>query len=391
MNVAIFASDFYPSVGGVQEVVRQTAHALHDAGDRAMVLTNLYPKNLPASDEYEGIPVRRHVFRVPERNFKQMAGALLVGPWTLRRICAQLWKHRTDLIHVHCCSSNAYYAVRAKKRLGLPLVLTMHGELSMDATRLFERSEFARRNYRETIEAADAITACSDYALQEAERFSSQPFAERSKVVYSGVRVDDFRDARPYQHPRPYIFAIGRLAWQKGFDVLLAAFAEVLKTDSSHDLIIAGDGPDQQKLADLARDLGIVQHVKFFGRATREATVGLFTGCSVFVLPSRHEAMGIVSLEAMAARKPVVASRVGGVPEVVVDGETGILVEPDSVTGFAAAIISLLGDPQRRQSMGMAGLSRARVFDWCRINQQFRDIYESLVASSHGMAPAVAS
>jgi glycosyltransferase involved in cell wall biosynthesis len=203
------------------------------------------------------------------------------------------------------------------------MVLTMHGELSMDATRLFERSSFARQNLRTAIEQADAITACSQQAMHEAEEFYGKPFACEKMVVYSGVRVEDFRGAKPYAHPRPYLFAIGRLAWQKGFDLLLNAYAHILRNDPSHDLIIAGDGPDQEKLQNMVVELGIPRRVKFLGRTPRDIAVQLFTGCALFVLPSRLEAMGIVNLEAMAAGKAVVATRAGGVPEVVVVGKTG--------------------------------------------------------------------
>ena len=107
MNVAIFASRFYPHPGGVEEVVRQLAHEQMRRGDWPMIVTNRWPKNLPAREKLEGLPVHRYVFRVPEHNWKQMGGALLFGPSTLRRLCADLSVHKTQLIHVQCVSSNA--------------------------------------------------------------------------------------------------------------------------------------------------------------------------------------------------------------------------------------------------------------------------------------------
>jgi glycosyltransferase involved in cell wall biosynthesis len=209
---------------------------------------------------------------------------------------------------------------------------------------------------------------------------------DRARVIYSGVRVEDFSDAVPYVHPRPYMLAIGRLAPQKGFDCLLRACAEVFKHDSTHDLILAGDGPERDALVKLAQELQISSRVHFFGPAPRETATRLFAGCAFVVTPSRQEAMGIVNLEAMAAGKAVIATRVGGVPEIVQDGKNGVLVPPESVADLMAAIIAMLGDPARRAQLAEAGKQRAMEFDWSRINEQFRRIYSTLIPNRGDVA-----
>ena len=176
-------------------------------------------------------------------------------------------------------------------------------------------------------------------------------------------------------------WAIGRLAPQKGFDILLRACAEVFKHDTTHDLILAGDGPERAALTKLAEELQISNRVHFFGPAPRETTVRLFAGCTFLVTPSRLEAMGIVNLEAMAAGKAIISSRVGGVPEIVDDGRNGVLVTPESVTELSQAMVALLTDPARREKLAEAGRMRAMEFDWSRINEQFRRIYSSLIPS----------
>ncbi|MBC7784022.1 MAG: glycosyltransferase family 4 protein [Burkholderiales bacterium] len=387
MNIALFASDYYPSVGGVQEVVRQTARALRSAGDNPLVFSNRWPKSLPASEMLDGVAVRRHVFRVPGESTKQRIGTIIAGPWTLGQICRQLRKHQSQVIHIHCVSSNAYYAVRAARRLGLPLVLTIHGELSMDATGLFKRSEFARNNLAEAIRQADVITACSQNALSEAETFYGSALGARARVVYSGVRVADFEQGVPYKHPRPYVLGIGRLAPQKGFDVLLRSFAQRADIHGNHDLILAGEGPDQAMLVALAAELGVTNRVKFFGPANREQAVQLFSGATVVATPSRQEAMGIVNLEAMASGVALVSTRVGGIPEIVIDGKTGLLVEPGSSDQLADALARLLADPALRASLADAGRARAAEFDWSRINEQFRGIYSSLLKTPISVSP----
>jgi glycosyltransferase involved in cell wall biosynthesis len=387
VNVAIFASAFHPSLGGVEELCRQLAHALVARGDRPMVLTNRWPKTLPERESYEGLPVHRYAFRVPERTWRQRGGAMLYGPGTARQVRADLRAHGADVLHVQCVSSNAYYALMAKRRLGLPLVVTLQGELSMDATGLFQRSAFARSLMRAALEQADAVTACSGQTLAEAEAFLGRPFGGRGRVIYNGIKLADFASARAFEHPRPYVLAIGRHVPQKGFDVLLRAFTELVRGgETSHDLVLAGDGAERANLEALAGELGVSGRVRFVGRVGREEAVGLFAGCSFFVLPSRHEPMGIVNLEAMAAGKAVVASRVGGVPELVADGKTGLLVAGGEVGALAAAMGRMIRDEGLRCSLGRAGRERAEMFDWAALAGEYEDVYRRVVGQKGAAA-----
>jgi glycosyltransferase involved in cell wall biosynthesis len=383
VNVAVFASAFHPSLGGVEELVRQLAHQQTRRGERPLVVTNRWPKELAAVDEYEGLPVRRYPFRVPEPNLHQLGGALLYGPGTRQQICSDLKAHGTDLIHVQCVSSNAYYALHASRRLRLPLVVTLQGELTMDAAQIFQRSRFAQGLMRTVLREADAITACSGQTLEEAEIFSGQPFGDRGRVIYNGIRLRDFEGAAPFEWSNPYVLGIGRHVPQKGFDVLLRAFAQVVDAGlPSLDLLLAGDGDERRNLEELARELRVDGRVHFLGRVDREKAVRLFLGCSFFVLPSRHEPMGIVNLEAMAAGKAVLASRVGGVPELVTNEKTGLLVPGDNVEALASGIRCLATDADFRRRLGDAGRRRAADFDWSAIAAQYAEVYAGVSGES---------
>lgn len=379
MNIAHFASAFYPSPGGVQEFVRQLAGQQRADGDQPLILTNRWPKDLPAAETYEGIPVRRVVFRVPELNWRQLPGAAVWGPPTQKKIVGMLRTHGTDVIHIQCVSSNAWYALRARRKLKLPLVVTLHGELTVDAGGLFQRSRFAQKLLRSVLRKADVITACSVKTLQEAEAFYGESLTDRGQVIYNGVRIEEFSGAEPYSHPRPYILAIGRHVQQKGFDILLRAFARARKTgDGTHDLLIAGDGPEREYLERLSTKLNLKACVHFLGVTDRPTTARLFVGCSFFVLPSRVEPLGIVNLEAMAAGKAVLATCVGGVPEIVQTEGTGILVNAENVDAFAQGMGRLMCDSQLRARFGASGLERVRDFNWRSVAGQYRCIYEAL-------------
>ena len=390
MNVAIFASAFHPSLGGVEELVRQLAHEYRRQGMQVIVLVNRWPRSLPAEEEIEGIPVYRLAMRMPEYNLRVRLNYALGYPFVRARMLRILRRHRIDLIHVQCVSGNGHYAAIAARALHIPLIVTAQGERTMDAERVYEKSPFLNSVLRRLIKEADQITACSRDTLEDLERYGAVQFGERGSVIYNGIRLEDFDGIEPYRHPRPYILGIGRQVHQKGFDVLLEAFAR--SGLQSHDLLLAGEGAEREELAALARKLRLEACVHFIGRADRSKAVALFRGCDFFVLPSRQEPMGIVNLEAMAAGKAVVASRTGGVPELVIDGETGLLLPPGEPGPLAEALQRMAGDAALRERMGAAGRERVRQFTWQAVAGSYRTIYEKAVAEkgrrTAGMIPA---
>ena len=157
------------------------------------------------------------------------------------------------------------------------------------------------------------------------------------------MEAAELEQAAPHHERHPYVFAIGRLVPQKGFDVLLDAFARLCQSpDFDHRLLLAGDGPERTALEARAAALGLAERVSFLGATDRPLTASLFRGAAVFVLPSRHEPFGIVVLEALAAGTPVVATDVGGVSEFLPVGSHARLVEPGDAASLAAAIRAIL-------------------------------------------------
>lgn len=400
MKIALFASAFHPHLGGVEELVRQLAHALERAGHNAIVVTERWPRTLPAEEDFEGLRVFRFPFRARAggslpNQVRSAASLALTGPAIRRDIAALLGRERVDVVHVQCVSNNAPYAQNAARRLGLPLVVTLQGELSMDATGLYQRSEGARALMRRTLTQADALTGCSGQTLQEAEDFLGQPFGSRGRVVFNGIRLADFENIAPEQRERPFILGIGRHVEQKGFDVLLRAHARLIERAREEgaawpvpDLVLAGDGPMRPRLEQLRDELGLQGRAHLVGRADRPRTVALFKGCAFFVLPSRHEPMGIVNLEAMAAGRAVVASRVGGVPELVVEGQNGLLVPPDEPDALAKALWELSSRPEDAARLGKNGSERVRAFDWDAIAAQYVEVYQAALEVSEAKVKA---
>jgi len=213
---------------------------------------------------------------------------------------------------------------------------------------------------------ADAVTGSTRAILELVAR--QYPVSDKQVLVPLGLDIPA-AGAKLARQPQAnvMILFVGRLEARKGIDTLLEALPEVLRAFPSASVHIAGrdcgaaPGLSWEQLWQ-SRMRGQAQQgqVRFHGEVSNEVRDQLYEACDIFVAPSRYESFGLIYLEAMARGKPVIACRVGGVPEVVVDGETGILVPPGDPAALAAAILRLLRDPEQRERLGRAGHERYR-------------------------------
>jgi glycogen(starch) synthase len=173
---------------------------------------------------------------------------------------------------------------------------------------------------------------------------------------------------------------VGRLVSRKGFDVALSAFASIVRRFRSARMIIAGDGPARPALERQAAGLGLTGFVDFIGWVMPEQVPALINTATLMIVPSRREPFGLTALEAAQMARPVVATRVGGLSEIVVHGQTGLLVEKESPDALAEAITTLLKHPETATQMGYAARSRAiEKFGWDRYVDAHVMLYRRLV------------
>ena len=370
-SLVLMPSAYAPHVGGVEEVARQTAKILTQRGWRVTIVVDRWPRDLPVFETIDGVPVHRLALRVPDGGLRGQLSHFVSGRAARREFLTLLQHVDADLVHAHCVSFNGHYARLAKRNLGLPIVVSAHGELSMDAGQSFTRSEFMRQTLRGLLSEADALSAPSQFVAGELRAWSGRNLD--IEIVPNGIDPNEFDGVLPRPHPRPYVAALGRFVPQKGFDILINAFAQA--NLDGWDLLLAGDGPERQSLEARAG-----ANVHFLGRASRKEVAALLTGAQIFALPSRLEPLGIVNLEAMICGKPVIASRVGGVPEVVTDGETGLLVPPENVDALAAALRCLAGDAALRQKLGDAGRRRAQTLTWDAAAADYERFYHKVLS-----------
>jgi glycosyltransferase involved in cell wall biosynthesis len=291
-------------------------------------------------------------------------------PSALLRLAAIFRGLHVDVVHTHNLRPLIYGAPAARLARARAVVHTRHGQ-QFGAT----RAEILRLRWASRL--VDWMICVSEDSRRLAA--STGIAWEKLRVVHNGIDVEHFQYSGPCAGGP--IVSVGRLSPEKGVDQLLRAMAIVSKEDASLRLEIAGDGPSRGALGSLVEELNLTGQVSFLGEVDDVAS--LLQRAAVFVLPSLTEGISLTLLEAMSQGLPVVATRVGGSPEVVVHGETGLLVDPASPEQLASAILRLHRESGRARVMGLAARERVtQDFDARRMVREYQAIYFQCVEAS---------
>jgi glycosyltransferase involved in cell wall biosynthesis len=387
---------------------------------------------LPSDGQVEGRPAlrqiaifRQNLFRISEPFITQQAGKLRryrplyvgrlrygdapQGAWSLALSDARSWRtapriglqmltrnpgpyirllaqERPALIHAHF-GIDGVYALPLAQRLGIPLITTFHGFDATMATAAFLASP-AWVNYplfRGRLAREGHVFLCVSSFIRDRVLAMGFP-EERTRIHYTGVDVRAIQPRAP-EEERPVILHVARLVEMKGTRYLIEAFAALSPRHPDAELVIIGDGPLRPSLQARARSLGLGDKVVFLGALPHSQVFAWMRKAAMLVLPSirtgtgRVEGLGMVLLEAAATGVPVVATRVGGIPEGVRDGQTGFLVAERDAAALARGMATLLESPALRQRMGLeARMFVETMFDAEALDETLEDIYDNVLA-----------
>lgn len=272
-----------------------------------------------------------------------------ISPTLVLRLARLLRSGRYDIAHAHMVHADWYLAAASVVARSVPLVSSKHNP---DAFRKLAPFRIVERAFLRRYSAVIAIS-------EDLREFTERSTGVKTVTVHYGLSPSD-EPIRPRARTNhaPRLLAVGRLEKQKGFEVAIEAMKLVKAAVPGAQLLIAGDGQQRSMLAERVEALGLDNTVSLLGN--RDDVEELMRGADLLVHHARWEGFGLVLIEAMRAHLPIVASRVSAIPEVVADGESGLLVPPDDPQALAGAIIELLGDSTRRQAMGSAGFKRLR-------------------------------
>ena len=401
LRAALFTREYPPHVyGGAgvhveylsRELARKIEVEVHCWGPQNSDEANLHVRGAEPWSE------------ISEGTVGKFKGALEASSLNLTQVKAL---QGIDVVHTHTWYvSMAGYL--AKKLYGVPFVLTTH---SLEPLRAWKAEQlgsgYAMSSWMEktAILDADAIVAVSQGTKEDILRAYPEVDPGRIHVIYNGIDLAEYQKTPNTQalidygvDPSvPYILFVGRITRQKGVTHLVDAI-RYLPSDTQ--VVLCAGAPDTPEIAAELRDKveATRQHhpriVWIEKMVTKQEAIQLYSNCRVFCCPSVYEPFGIINLEAMACRAPVVASATGGIKEVVVEGETGHLIpfDQDPVTSFpndpekfardlANGILDLLADPEKCQLYGDAGRKRVEdIFSWTAIAHQTIALYEKLIA-----------
>ena len=344
--------------------------------------------NLCASQEQSGCENSLLIFynvRVPNVEFYERArrrglSVRMVhcngrADWrAVRQIEEYIQEDAVDLVHTHGYKADLY-GYLAAWRCHKPVVATCHnwvgGTAALGIYNHLDRMALKKFN---------ALAAVSEKVAQRLLAFGVP--AEKIKTIANGIDVAAFERPEPLPLLKaeggPVVGVVARLDLQKGFEYLLRAARKLCKTFPGLKIVIVGEGPDRSAIEEMIGEYGLQSKVILAGQQSNMPV--FYAAMDICVLPSLNEGLPMTILEAMAASKPVIATRVGAIPSVIKDGEHGLLVDPKDSEGLRNAIASLLGDPERRRRMGdQAHAWVSRNYTSEAMALKYRDMYDEVL------------
>lgn len=364
LKLVFFPCDYWPTMGGVSVSVYNLASRLGKRGMGVSVISKNPAGLYPEREIIEGVNIER-IRRI-----------------TFPKLWSYLSKARPEILNVFYLESTSIYLWLLKLIFKFKLVVSFRGtDISYLINNKLKPYSLIWR--RLILAFTDAIIFNSEYLHKEALTLFRKQLENKSFVILNGVDTNLF-NLTPYKHKRPYILSITHFVQAKPPGILLESFALIHDQYPEIDLIIVADKKDPlyYQAEAICQKTNMQNNVIFWGKADRHDILQLLNGCLFFLHLPLQEAFGIVLLEAMAARKAIVASRVGGIPEIIKDNFNGLLVPADVPDEIAAAVLKLLDDADLRERLGGNGYNFIKDrYTWEKAADQYFQLYSNLVGT----------
>ncbi|MBC8331907.1 MAG: glycosyltransferase family 4 protein [Anaerolineae bacterium] len=378
MRILIINSEYPPIGGGAGNASAHLARELVAAGQDVQVLTAAYA-DLPSREARDGVVIQRiWAFRRHQDRSSAVEQIIFMLVSTLRALFL-LPRQRPDAIVAFFGIPSGLAAWAANLLAGVPYIVSLRGG-DVPGFRPYDFARYHRLAaplIRMIWRRAQMIVANSAGLAELARAFEPRVSMQ---IIPNGVDLTFYTPTTREWNP-PRLLFVGRLVYQKGLDLLFKALAEL----RSHpwELCLVGDGPQRPRLESFAEKYQITARVRFANWLDGPALLEEYHQSNLFVFPSRHEGMPNAVLEAMACGLPVIASRIAGNEELVVNGETGLLIPPEDVDALQQALTQLLSDADLCQRMGAAGRQRVEEhYAWNQIAAQYLELIGSLSSFS---------
>jgi glycosyltransferase involved in cell wall biosynthesis len=366
-KILYWTPEFYPEIGGIEELSRKVLPSFQALDYEFLVVASHGHLRLPDLSEFNGIPVHRYHFReaLGTRNPR----------WILvlqKQIAALKRSFRPDLIHFHFGDPFGYFHLATASASAAPSLVTLH-------TSVTGYGGGVNTMIGKLLRQASWVGGVSKATLDDA-RQAAPEIVDRSSVIYNGLEQPELAPG-PLPLIEPRLLCLGRVVKEKGFDLAISAFARIRPRFPRSRLIIAGDGRARMELERQAATLGLTNAVDFLGWVGPEKVPWLINQSTMVVLPSRwREPFPLVALQAAQMARPVVAARTGGMPESIIDHQTGLLVERENEEELAQAVIFLLEHSEQAIRYGQDARKRVQeAFGIERYVEAYDRLYKKLI------------
>lgn len=368
MNIFYWTDGYFPRIGGIETQGLCLTKEIRNRGHSCTVLANQDEPTVPEMEAIEGINIYRFnfsLFKNPDIDAQELLKIVE------EKILLIFDKTKPDVIHLYlyfCYQSySAFIYLLLRKKLPYPVVLTLHTVPERQSfnflTRFFEN--------------ADRI-CCVSESVFDAIRIYAPSVLSKTRVISNALSTPALQPT-PLSFEPPIFLCLGRFSNEKGFDLAIQAFAQVQAQFPGAKLVLAGSGLMQRIYEKLIDDLDLSKSVSFTGSISIENVPASINQSSIVLIPSHIESFCLVALEAAQMERPVIASAVGGLLEVVVNEKTGILIPPHDIDELSKAMIRLLNNPSQATEMGKQARIRAlKEFSAEHMVNAYEDVYSFL-------------